>query len=171
MSSSALELVSSTTGMTTSPGCDIVLVRSELDSDSNMLDSRHMIRCVGAVLVQNGKVLLGLRSARPGRTHAGTWDVVGGHCEQGESDEHGLRRELDEELGIRPINYRSLGVLVDPPNAPTLSCHLFVVSEWEGSPENRSDEHSELAWHDPSALCGLPLATSLYLEWLPRALA
>lgn len=129
-----------------------------------------MIRCVGAVLVRDGKLLLGLRRARPGRTHAGTWDVIGGHCERDESDEQALLRELEEELGIAPTAFHSLAILEDPPEAPVVVLHLFVVSAWRGALENRGDEHDALAWHDPSSLAALPLATQLYVAWLPRAL-
>ncbi len=58
---------------------------------------------VGAFIVSDGRVLLGLR-AHDRDFYPGVWDVFGGHVEVGESKEAALRRELDEELGIAPAS-------------------------------------------------------------------
>lgn len=124
-----------------------------------------MQRCVGAVLLRDGLILLGKRG-RGARSHHDTWDVIGGHCEGGESDEQALVRELDEELGIAPTRYRSLGEHAEPPDAPVVSLHLFVVEAWRGTPANRSPEHDAIAWHDPTQLGSLRLASPRLLEIL-----
>ncbi len=66
--------------------------------------------CVGAFIVRDGEVLLGLRSDDCDWL-AGAWDVFGGHIESGESADQALRRELDEELGISPTRMRYLDVI------------------------------------------------------------
>ena len=58
--------------------------------------------CVGALLVHDGRVLLG-RRAENRDWLPGAWDVFGGHIEPGETEEAALRRELREELGIEPL--------------------------------------------------------------------
>ncbi|MFC3551422.1 NUDIX domain-containing protein [Lysobacter cavernae] len=63
--------------------------------------------CVGALIVHDGKVLLGRRSADR-EWLPGAWDVFGGHVEAGESGPQALCRELDEELGIVPTRIEYL---------------------------------------------------------------
>jgi len=124
-------------------------------------------RGVGAVLVRAGRILLGLRG-KGARSHHGTWDVIGGHCEPGESDEDTLVRELGEELGVIPTRYRSAGVFAfdEPEHGVVFEMHLFVVTAWQGTPENRSDEHDAIEWHTAAALRDLTLASPPYVEML-----
>lgn len=53
---------------------------------------------LAGVIERNGEFLL---TRRLKGTHlAGTWEFPGGKCEDGESHEACLRRELEEELGV-----------------------------------------------------------------------
>ncbi len=103
---------------------------------------------VGGVLLRGDHILLGKRSAD--RTlYPGVWDTVGGHWIEGETHEQTLVRELGEELGVIPLEYRLLAVLADP--RPDLNgegyYYVYMVTKWSGMPRNlRKDEHSELAW-------------------------
>lgn len=103
---------------------------------------------VGGVLLRGDRVLLGKRSAD--RTfYPGAWDVPGGHCGEEETPEQTLVRELEEELGIVPVEYRLLAVLQEPnPVVHGEGSHrIYLVTKWNGAPRNlREDEHSELAW-------------------------
>ena len=69
--------------------------------------------CAAGVLVKGDSVLLGLRS-KDTSFYPDTWDVFGGHCEEGESIEQTLVRELDEELGVRAQHFEPLGVFEEP---------------------------------------------------------
>ena len=96
-------------------------------------------------MVRNGSVLLGRRRDDCDWL-AGAWDVFGGHIEPGESEPEALRRELDEELGIVPTQVQRLesisGAAPDP-----WRLHLYVVTDWQGTPRNRApEEHVELRW-------------------------
>jgi ADP-ribose pyrophosphatase YjhB (NUDIX family) len=48
--------------------------------------------CVGALVVSDGLVLLGLRA--PNKSYPNCWDIFGGCVEAGESLDDALRREL-----------------------------------------------------------------------------
>lgn len=50
-----------------------------------------------AILVRDGKVLLGKRAGGYG---AGQWALIGGKPDDGESSEDAIRREVREEVGI-----------------------------------------------------------------------
>jgi len=118
-------------------------------------------KLVGALITRDGRLLLGLRSARKS-TAPETWDVIGGHVEQRETFEAALRRELDEEVGIEPVEFyehsrhahEEFGTLV-----------LFHVSRWtHGEPRLCNDEHVELRWFTIDEACRLPnLAASEYV--------
>ena len=67
----------------------------------------HVTRTAGAFLIKGDKVLLGLRSKQKSLA-PGTWDISGGHCEDGETIEQALVRELKEEIGVTPVNFRHI---------------------------------------------------------------
>lgn len=101
--------------------------------------------CVGALLLRDGAILLGRRASGCDWL-ADAWDVFGGHIEPGEGELDALRRELDEELGIVPTQVRSLETISGAAPEPW-RLHLYVVTEWQGTPCNRApEEHVELRW-------------------------
>lgn len=57
------------------------------------------IRVVAAIMAREGRIL-GARRA-PKNDRPGGWEFPGGKIEKGESPEQALRREIDEELGMR----------------------------------------------------------------------
>lgn len=123
----------------------------------------------GGALIKDGKILLGLRSA--GRAYyPDTWDVFGGHVEDGESPEEALIREIEEELGIVPTAYECLSIL-DEPNPEKYGPgrhHIYAIRQWTGIPANVSDEHQDLRWFDVSRLGTLNLAFDRYPELFAR---
>ena len=124
---------------------------------------RHLTRlCVGALLLDEGRVLLGLRAAH--KTFADCWDLPGGHVEEGEEIEAALVRELDEELGVAPIAWR----FHSRHRSGNVELHIFIVTCWSGSPELRNDEHVALAWHTFEEARRLPnLAAEGYRDLFP----
>ena len=109
-----------------------------------------MIETVGAIMVRDGKVLLGLRAAH--KSFAGCWDVIGGHVEAGEESWQALCRELREEVGVVAM----AGTFIDTLSIGTVPLHLFLVSEWKGDPSRCNDEHAEVRWFDPVKAAALP---------------
>jgi len=104
-----------------------------------------MTDIVNAVLIRGGEVLLVRRSAQ--RTaYPKCWSFPGGHVEAGETLEQALAREMDEEIGVRPLRAAPLRLLPDPVH-PVVSYHLFAVGDWSGGePRLIGPEHSKLAW-------------------------
>ncbi len=117
---------------------------------------------VGALILEGNKVLLGLRNPDPKKAKSalhgeGTWTMPGGKLHFGEGLEACVKREVEEETGIR---VRSVA-LVSVANSIAGNSHFvtigFLVKEWDG--ELRTMEPEEIVewrWFDldelPSAV-------------------
>src|SRR5262245_4367234 len=104
------------------------------------------------VVIEAGKVLL---SRRKRGTHlAGRWEFPGGKVEAGEDPRAALRRELEEELGVRA----EVGEIVDVTfhrydDADKAVLLLFFQATREaGSPEPQAIDVAEVRWADARAL-------------------
>ena len=135
---------------------------------------------VAALLIQSDRILLG-RRAEQRAFYPGVWDLFGGHVEAGEPHEQTLVRELQEELGITPTNWKFLETLTadvpgqrhGTPDQPidTLTAHLYLVTAWTGMPTNRQpEEHSVIGWFTLAQATQLPLAEDIYPELFARYL-
>ncbi len=98
----------------------------------------------GVLQDHRGRVLLARRPA--GKSDPGLWEFPGGKVEPGESALDALRRELDEELGLRVRDAQSL---IRVPVASTagglrLRLDTWTIRAFEGDPLAR--EHDALAW-------------------------
>lgn len=114
-----------------------------------------------------GRVLL---SRRPDWVHqGGRWEFPGGKVEGDESPEQALRRELDEELSIRPEQCRPFLIIDhDYPEKSVRLCFREVLS-WSGTPHGREGQAVE--WFPPERLRELefpeanrPVITALALS-------
>ena len=93
--------------------------------------------------------------------YPGVWDVVGGHCEAGETPGEALVREVEEEIGVRPSMFREVAVLPEPrpEQHGEARYHIFLVTAWSGGePRLGGSEHSELRWVSLESALSLPLA-------------
>ena len=118
---------------------------------SILRDMRTDIVAAG-IVIEHGKVLLSRR--KKGSHLAGLWEFPGGKAEAGEDPRAALRRELEEELGIRT----RIGEIVevtfhryDDADKAVLLLFFEAVRE-EGSPEARAIDVAEVAWRDVKAL-------------------
>jgi 8-oxo-dGTP diphosphatase len=114
---------------------------------------------VAALIVRSHRILLGHRAAR--RTfYPNVWDVFGGHVEPGEGHEQTLVRELQEELGITPTQWRHLENISFPSEpSDTVTVYLYLVTDWTGTPTNlQLEEHSTIDWFTLEQAAQLPLA-------------
>ena len=95
-----------------------------------------MTTVVAAVIERGTEVLIGQRKA--GKWHAFKWEFPGGKVELGEAPDAAIRRELEEELGIRadigpPITEYEYTY----PDRSPIRLMFYSVSKFEGTPENR----------------------------------
>ena len=124
-----------------------------------------MQTCSCAVLWKDNRVLLGRRSPDR-RFYPDVWDLIGGHGEDQESPAQTLVRELQEELGVTPIEFREIAVLHEPDEAAhgAYDYHVYLVTEWSGQLINRQpEEHVALEWFTAAEAAPLELAHPDYL--------
>lgn len=98
------------------------------------------------LLVQRGKVLLTRRAIQPYR---GYWDAPGGYLDIHEMPVQGLQREMREELSIRIVQPKLLGVYLGLyPSTPLQSTFnvYYVATRFTGKLKAQDDVAS-YAWH------------------------
>src|SRR6185503_2046650 len=103
--------------------------------------------CAGGVLIRGDKLLLAKRSDDRA-FYPGVWDIIGGHCERGETPAETLVREFEEEINITPRSFHEVAVLDEPCPVKHVEAqyHVFVVTAWDGAERLLGAEHSELRW-------------------------
>jgi 8-oxo-dGTP diphosphatase len=119
-----------------------------------------LVQVAVAILIKpNGEYLL---ASRPnGKGWAGWWEFPGGKIEAGETPEHALIRESQEELGITPtqiqpwIKRRYDYPATHDAEAKTVLLHFFFVHAWQG--ELQAREGQQLAWQHPQKLNVTPV--------------
>ena len=114
----------------------------------------------------DGRILIARRA--DAAEQGGLWEFPGGKLEAGESRLEGLRRELQEELGI---TLRAAAPLLEVSHRyPQRQVRLYVfeVTDWLGTPTGC--EGQPLRWVEPDALLGhafpaanLPIVTAARL--------
>ncbi|WP_029148462.1 Nudix family hydrolase [Methylophilus sp. 5] len=114
-----------------------------------------LVQVAVAILTKpNGEYLL---ASRPnGKGWAGWWEFPGGKIESGETPEHALIRESQEELGVTPtqiqpwIKRRYDYPATHDAEAKTVLLHFFFVHAWQGDLTAR--EGQQFAWQHPRNL-------------------
>ena len=108
-----------------------------------------------ALVDRDGRVLLAQRPE--GKPMAGLWEFPGGKVEPGETPEHALIRELEEELGINtwesclaPLTFASHSY-----DDFHLLMPLFACRKWDGIPQSR--ERQALKWVAANELSRFPM--------------
>jgi len=102
-----------------------------------------MTTVVAAIIESGGKVLIGRRA--PHHPHPGKWEFPGGKVEPGETPEEALRRELEEELGIKAeIGPEVTRYEYSYPGRKPILLIFYAVSRLGGYMENRI--FADLAW-------------------------
>lgn len=93
-----------------------------------------IIHAAAVVLVDtDGRVLI---SSRPDykTVMPGYWEFPGGKLEEGETPEEALRREIDEELGIKLGCFTPLSFISEPRGKYHVIVYVYICREWNGIP-------------------------------------
>ncbi len=83
--------------------------KGELCPTCHRYNDRHMV-CDG-IIVENGKILLGLRDLEPEK---GKWALFGGYLNWDETIEEAVIREVKEETGLTTKIIEFLGIYSNP---------------------------------------------------------
>ncbi len=102
---------------------------------------------VKALIVRDGRFLLGKRRDGGPPAVSGVWELLGGHVEEGESPREALKRELREELGVdsRLGELVYGGRMIFPDGREEF--HVFRLDEMVG--EFVLTEHVRVEWIEP----------------------
>ena len=95
-----------------------------------------MKRVVAALILKERKLLVCQRTRH--QTMPLKWEFPGGKIEEGEQPRDALRRELEEELGIRAqIGDELARIQHEYPNGGMVELRFFIVCQYEGEVDNR----------------------------------
>ena len=107
---------------------------------------------VAALIVRGDEILCCQRTEH--QALALKWEFPGGKIEAGETPLEALRRELDEELGIKAEIGREVArILHTYQNGNSVNLHFFVVDRFENELQNRI--FREVRWVKRSELPAL----------------
>lgn len=102
-----------------------------------------MLNVVGAVLIQNNKILIPKRSANL-KKMPNMYEFPGGKIEDSESLKEGLKRELFEELCIN-VNIKDI---IEFPNnvlkTEKFILTIYIIKKWEGELTINHEINSEI---------------------------
>jgi len=112
---------------------------------------RNAKPCAGALVVRDGRVLLGRRAVEPGR---GCWDIPGGFLNPWEHPSEAAVREVREETGLDVRLTRLLDIVIDTYHDRDYTLNLYWVGEILGGQERAADDLCELRWFTPDELPG-----------------
>lgn len=102
--------------------------------------------CPVAVMVRDNKLLLGLRNYTPDKwKDVSVWTTPGGRCDEGESLEQTLRREVQEEVGITDFAIEDfIGQLPGAKAGDTI--YIFYCTTQQDARLMEPEKFSEWRW-------------------------
>ena len=107
-------------------------------------------------LERDDSYLMMHRTKKQSDANNGKWIGIGGHFEKNESPEDCLKREMLEETGLVPVEWRFRGIITFVNSAYECEyMHLFTCTEWTG--EMHACDEGELEWIKKRDLLALPL--------------
>lgn len=111
---------------------------------------RNAKPCAGALVVKDGKLLLGRRAVEPARH---MWDIPGGFVNPWELPADAAVREVREETGLHVHLKDLLTVEIDTYADRDYTLNLYYLAEpVDGGDAAPADDLAELRWFLPSEL-------------------
>ena len=107
---------------------------------------KPMLNVVAGIIWYEGQYLAVERPE--GAKMAGWWEFPGGKIEEGESREDALVRELQEELGITPQDFKFWRELVHEYGEFSVRLYFFNINKYSG--QLSPLEGQKMCWVDPS---------------------
>jgi len=110
--------------------------------------------CTSAIIIKNGKILLGLRNYTKENTNhewktISVWTTPGGRCDEGEKIKENLLRETEEETGIKNMQIEKfLGNVGGAKEGDEVFAFLCKTDEEAKLME--PEKFSEWRWFSPS---------------------
>ena len=109
----------------------------------------HMKRVVAGLILKDSRILACQRTRH--QVMPLKWEFPGGKIEEGEQPRDALRRELDEELGIRAhVGDEVVRFRHEYPNGNAIELRFYVVRSYVGEIDNRI--FRAVRWAKPSEL-------------------
>lgn len=112
-----------------------------------------MKQVTAAVIERKGQYLIARRA--PSQSHAGRWEFPGGKIEPGETAEECLKREIEEEFGVRVRVGRFITASTHTYPGGTIQLLAYETVLVSGDFDLRV--HDQIAWVRPSELLGYEL--------------
>lgn len=107
---------------------------------------KPMLDVVAGIIWQDG---LYLAVERPeGAKMAGWWEFPGGKIEKDEARDDALVRELQEELGVTPLDFEYWRELVHEYDEFSVRLYFYHIRNYSG--KLASLENQKMAWVDPA---------------------
>ncbi|WP_246814513.1 (deoxy)nucleoside triphosphate pyrophosphohydrolase [Ferrimonas balearica] len=130
--------------------------------------SAKPIEVVAALLMHQDQLLIARR--HPDRDQSGWWEFPGGKIEQGESHQHALERELQEELGIEVSVQAHIATHTHDYGDKVVRLHGYRC-HWTPQSITLTDSHDAIQWCQPEqvAMDGLAPADRPLLQALLNA--